>query len=108
MANIAANDECAKPHLSNRRWVFARVESTLRNNGLWNRRQLRDPDASISVEGQFDGLWRPEKLAVELGVPAKSLRRWARAEGWRVADEKARAWSFTSEQARVLHQLAGR
>lgn len=86
----------------------ARAENNLRHLGLWNRRQLRNPDNSITVAGPLENLWTPETLAVELGVPAKTLRRWARGKGWRTEDDKSRGWSFSSEQAQVLRNLAGR
>lgn len=48
----------------------ARAENSLRSRGLWNRRQLRDPDApaTIAAPKAPDRPWTPESLSVELGV----------------------------------------
>lgn len=88
----------------------ARAENILRHQGLWNRQQLRDPDAPVTsaFSDSTDNPWEPESLSVELGVPAKTIRRWARQSGWRTAAEKGQPWLFTSDQARALRELAGR
>ena len=47
----------------------------------------------------------PKQLADELGVPARTIRRWLRAQGWQ--DIPYSRWQLTPEQADQVRERFG-
>ena len=66
----------------------SRAENALRHQGLWNRRRLANPDAPGPIAGQAGDGWTAGLAAATLGVPAKTVRRRARADGWRTETDR--------------------